>query len=140
MYTTETKLRVRYAETDKMGYCYYGNYAEYFEVARVEALRALDINYKEMEENGIMLPVLSFSIKYFKPALYDDLLTIKTTMTDIPTTRLNVIYETVNENNVVLNKAETTLVFIDMKTGKPCQAPNWFIKKIYPFFTDKKEI
>jgi acyl-CoA thioester hydrolase len=138
MYTTETKLRVRYAETDKMGYCYYGNYAEYFEVGRVEALRALGATYKEMEDNGVMLPVLSFSIKYFKPAFYDDLLTIKTTITELPTTRLHFIYETINENNVVLNKAETTLAFIDMKTGKPCHAPDWFMKKMNPFFTDKE--
>lgn len=138
MYTSEIKLRVRYAETDKMGYCYYGNYAEYFEVGRVEALRALDATYKEMEDNGIMLPVLSFSIKYFKPALYDDMLTIKTTITELPTTRLNFVYETSNENNILLNKAETTLVFIDMKSSKPCHAPKWFMEKINPYFENKK--
>lgn len=138
MYTSEIKLRVRYAETDKMGYCYYGNYAEYFEVGRVEALRALGATYKEMEDNGVMLPVLSFSIKYFKPAFYDDLLTIKTTIIELPTTRLHFTYETLSELGVVLNKAETTLAFVDMKTGKPCHAPDWFMEKINPFFVDNK--
>jgi acyl-CoA thioester hydrolase len=78
-----TEIRVRYGETDQMGYCYYGNYAQYFEVGRVETLRSLGMSYKSLEENGIMLPVLDFSINYNKPALYDDLLTIETTIVKI---------------------------------------------------------
>ena len=82
-YKNSIQLRVRYAETDQMGYCYYGNYAQYFEVGRVETLRSLGMSYKSLEENGIMLPVLDFSINYNKPALYDDLLTIETTIVKI---------------------------------------------------------
>ena len=76
MYSFKTKVRVRYAETDKMGYCYYGNYATYFEIARVEALRSLGVSYKSLEDEGVFLPVSEFNIKYLKPAYYDDELTI----------------------------------------------------------------
>ena len=97
MYTSETKVRVRYSETDMMGYCYYGNYASYFEVARVEAIRQLGFSYKKMEDDGIALPVLEFSIKYFKPAFYDDELRIETTITEIPKARIHFTYKTLNE-------------------------------------------
>ena len=93
MLNADINIRVRYAETDKMGYVYYGNYATYYEVGRVEALRKLGMSYKEMEDEGIMLPVLSFNIKYFKPAFYDDLLTIKTSITEMPNTRIKFEYE-----------------------------------------------
>lgn len=134
MYTTETQIRVRYAETDRMGYVYYGNYAAYFEVGRVESLRQLGMNYKTMEDSGVMLPVYGFSVNYFKPAFYDDLLTIKTTITEIPQTRIRFEYETYNEKGVLLNKADTTLVFIDTKTGKPCAAPKEFTEKLKRYF------
>ena len=88
MFNTETKIRVRYAETDRMGYVYYGNYATYFEVARVESLRTMGMTYKEMEDQGIILPVLEYYIKFIKPAFYDDLLTIKTTIPTLPTARI----------------------------------------------------
>ena len=78
MYKTKTNLRVRYAETDRMSYVYYGNYAIYFEVARVEAMKGIGMSYKELEDSGIIMPVLEYNIKYFKPAFYDDELTIET--------------------------------------------------------------
>ena len=134
MFTSETSLRVRYAETDRMGYVYYGNYAGYYEVGRVEALRSLGMSYREMEDSGIMLPVLSYNIKYFKPSFYDDLLTIKTTIPEIPNTRIKFLYKMYNTQGVLLNEGETTLVFVNIKTGKPCQAPADFIHKIQPFF------
>ena len=89
----EIKLRVRYSETDQMGYVYYGNYAQYFEVARVEALRSLGITYKELEEEGILLPVLEFTIRYIKPAYYDDQLTIKVRIPVLPKARIFFEYE-----------------------------------------------
>jgi acyl-CoA thioester hydrolase len=119
MIEKEIKIRVRYSETDKMGYVYYGNYASYFEVARVEMLRSLGVSYKKLEEDGVMLPVLLFSIKYFKPAYYDDELTIKTRVEKMPDTRIHFYFETFNADGEQLNKAETTLVFVDIKTGKP---------------------
>lgn len=134
MFISETTVRVRYAETDKMGYVYYGNYATYYEVGRVESLRQLGLSYKEMEDNGIMLPVLDLSIKYIKPAFYDDLLTIKTIVKEIPGMRIHFYYEVYNESGMLLNKAETTLVFINMNTNKPCLAPEFFIEKIKQYF------
>jgi len=123
MIEKEIKIRVRYGETDRMGYVYYGNYASYFEVARVEMLRSMGISYKKLEEDGVMLPVLEFKIKYFKPAYYDDELSIKIRVKKMPSVRIHFEYETYNQENVLLNKAETTLVFVDIKTGKPCEIP-----------------
>jgi acyl-CoA thioester hydrolase len=134
MYISETTIRVRYAETDKMGYVYYGNYTHYYEVGRVEALRQLGTSYKEMEDNGIMLPVYTCEIKYLKPALYDDLLVIKTTIKKLPAARITFDYEIYNQKNELLNTATTTLVFINMTSNKPCSAPDSFIEKIKKFF------
>jgi acyl-CoA thioester hydrolase len=128
MLNADINIRVRYAETDRMGYVYYGNYATYYEVGRVEALRKLGMSYKEMEDQGIMLPVLSFNINY------DDLLTIKTSITEMPNTRIKFEYECYNEKNELLNKGDTTLVFINASSNKPCMAPDWFLEKIKPFF------
>lgn len=134
MYISETKVRVRYAETDRMGYVYYGNYATYYEVGRVEALRQLGLSYKEMEDSGIMLPVLEFSIKYFKPAFYDEELTIKTIIPEVPQVRIKFLYECFNSKNILLNKGETTLVFVNTSSGRPSSAPVLFLDKIKPFF------
>ena len=134
MYSSETEIRVRYSETDKMGYAYYGNYASYFEVGRVEALRSLGLNYKELEESGIMLPVLHYSVKFYKPAFYDDLLKIRTTISTLPSVRIKFIYETFNQKGILLNEAEVTLVFIDILKNKPCAPPTEFIEKIKSFF------
>ena len=134
MFISEVKIRVRYGETDRMGYAYYGHFAEYFEVARVEALRALGINYKDVEDSGIILPVYTFSVKFFKPAYYDDMLTIKTTIKEIQQARIYFEYETYNEKKELLNKGETTLVFIDTKSNKPTSPPENFIEKIKKYF------
>lgn len=122
-----TKLRVRYGETDKMGFCYYGNYAQYFEVARVEALRELGIVYKLLEENGILLPVTEFHIRYLQPAKYDDLLEIKTSITKFQGTRIYFQYEVWNEEGILLNDAETTLVFVDANSMKPIPIPTFVL-------------
>jgi acyl-CoA thioester hydrolase len=134
MFSSEIKIRVRYAETDRMGYAYYGNYATYFEVARVEALREMGMTYKEMEDEGIILPVLEYSIKFIKPAFYDDLLTIKTVINNMPGARIRFDYETFNEKNVLLNVANTTLVFINKSNNKPCAAPVYFTEHIKKYF------
>jgi acyl-CoA thioester hydrolase len=123
MFTHESRVRVRYAETDQMGVVYYGNYATYYEVARVEALRALGISYKEIEASGVMLPVLEYKIKYIRPAKYDELLSIKVSLAKMPDTRITFTYEMFNEAGLLLNVGETTLVFVDMAKNKPCQVP-----------------
>ena len=134
MYQSETTIRVRYAETDKMGYVYYGNYAQYYEVGRVEALRQLGLSYKSIEDNGMILPVYTFNIKYFRPAYYDDLLTVKTLIKEIPVTRINFEYEILNEKYELLNKGDTTLVFINSSTNKPCSAPEILLERLKKYF------
>jgi|TARA_B110000967_G_C18865297_1_gene552363 acyl-CoA thioester hydrolase len=113
-----------------MGYVYYGNYASYFEVGRVEWLRDLGVSYKEMENNGIMLPVSNLNVTYLKPAKYDDLITIKTTLKKIPTAKIEFDFEIFNVQNELLTKGYTSLVFIDMKRNKPTRCPKYLLDKI----------
>jgi acyl-CoA thioester hydrolase len=134
MYISETHVRVRYGETDQMGYVYYGNYASYFEVARVESLRQLGMTYKELEEMGVMLPVLENKSKYLSPALYDDNLRIVTTIKEKPGVRIRFEYEIFNEANKLIHQGETLLVFINRATGRPCKPPEAFDKVLDPFF------
>ncbi|OFX20029.1 MAG: thioesterase [Bacteroidetes bacterium GWA2_31_9b] len=134
MYTSETKIRVRYGETDKMGYVYYGVYPLYFEVGRTELMREFNFPYSKIEEMGIMLPVLSLDIKYLKPAKYDDLLTIKTTLKEIPLARITFFYQIFNQNNELLNEGTTTLVFVDEKTRRPRKAPEDLLKSLTKHF------
>ncbi len=134
MYSCETIIRVRYAETDRMGYVYYGNYAAFYESGRVEALRALGLSYRDMEDKGIMLPVLSFNIKYYKPAFFDDVLIIKTSVKEMPAgTRIHFHYETRNERGVMLNEGGTSHVFL--QNGRPAAVPQEVIDKLQSFFT-----
>ena len=134
MYRSETKIRVRYAETDKMGFVYYGNYAAYYEVARVEALRSLGLTYRSMEESGIILPVLENYSKYILPALYDDLLNIVVMIRELPGTRIKFEYELYNQDNKLINLGYTTLVFVDLKTGRPMDIPAFILEMLKPFF------
>jgi len=134
MYTHDCKVRVRYGETDQMGYVYYGNYAEYYEVARVEMLRSLGMDYASMENSGVMMPVLELNCKYIKPALYDQEITIKTTIQDLPGVRIHFKYELFNEAGDLINIGATTLVFVDMAKNKPCLPPENFMEKLRGFF------
>ncbi|NVK03326.1 MAG: acyl-CoA thioesterase [Flavobacteriia bacterium] len=123
MVTIETTVRVRYSETDQMGIVYYGNYAQYYEVGRVELLRHLGMSYRELEEEGTMLPVVKLECKYIRPAKYDDALRIVTTIDEMPSTRITFKHEIFNEENVLLNQGQVTLVFVDIKSGRPRKAP-----------------
>jgi len=137
MYQSQTTVRVRYAETDQMGYVYYGFYAMYYEVARVESLRQLGLTYKEIEAMGIIMPVLENKSKYIAPARYDELLTITTTIREKPGVRIKFEYEILNEEKKVINIGETLLVFVDKKTNKPCKPPEAMEKVLEPFFRKK---
>jgi acyl-CoA thioester hydrolase len=123
----DSQIRVRYGETDQMGYCYYGNYAQYFEVGRVEALRSCGLSYKEMEANGVMLPVSDFQVKYLAPAFYDDLLRIRTKIVEIDRARIYFEYEVYNESDKLLSKATTTLVFVKKENMRPTSPPSTFL-------------
>ena len=135
MFQSTHRLRVRYAETDRMGYVYYGNYAQYFEVGRVEAMRELGTSYREIEDSGIILPVRDFQIRYYKPAYYDDEISIETIITEMPSTRLPFDYIIKNDKAEVLCKGSTTLVFVDAKSGRPMQAPDHFKARLKDFFS-----
>ena len=126
MITFSTSVRVRYGETDQMGFCYYGNYAQFLEVARVEALRTCGFSYKKLEEQGILLPVRSYSIKYISPAKYDDILTIQTTITKLEGTRIEFSYVIHTSEDVLIAKAETDLVFVSADSLKPIPMPEKF--------------
>ena len=118
-----TEIRVRYGETDRMGFCYYVNYAQFLEFARVELLRSKGVSYKELEDAGILLPVRNFSIKYIAPAKYDDVLFIKTEIVKINGSRIEFIYEMRNQKNLLIATANTELVFVNSDTMKPTQVP-----------------
>lgn len=134
MYISETTVRVRYGETDQMGYVYYGNYASYFEVARVESLRQLGMTYKELEEMDVIMPVLENKSKYLSPALYDDKLRIVTTIREKPGVRIRFEYEIFNGVDKLIHQGETLLVFVNKTSGRPCRPPVAFDKVLEPFF------
>ena len=117
MFEHQIKFRVLYSDTDKMGYMYYGQYAKYLEMGRVEALRSLGLSYKSMEENGVFLPVSDLKLKYLKPLYYDDEVSLITKVCDMPGTRIYFEYELKNPEGELTTLAETTLVFVD-RNGK----------------------
>ena len=129
IHTTHT-LRVRYAETDPMKYVYYGNYATYFEVARVELFRELGMPYEEIEQRGIWMPVSEFSIKYLKPALYDQNLEIHTYIRKIPGVRVEFEYKIYNASKQKITEAKTTLFFLESKTNKIIKCPEFLMNII----------
>lgn len=136
MYQSTTQTRVRYAETDQMGIVYYGNYAQYFEIGRVESIRQLGYTYKNMEEDGVMMPVIEMNVKYLRSARYDDLLTIKTTLKEVPTDhQITFNQEVFNEQGKLLTSGTVLLYFIDMQTRKKAKMPELLNDKLAPFFS-----
>ncbi len=126
-----TFIRVRYSETDQMGFVYYGNYAAYFEVARVEALRSLGVSYKLLEESGVLMPVKNFEIAYLKPAKYDEMIEIVTTIKEMPKSGILFEYESLNEKKEIINRAKTTLVFLDAARMRPIRVPQLIIEALH---------
>jgi len=136
MIRAETKIRVRYGETDQMGYAYYGIYAQYYEVGRVEAMRLLGFSYKEVEARGILMPVVDFTINYKRPAFYDDEITVITCLRENPQgVKIPFEYECRNSAGELLNTGKVTLVCVDKSTNKMCRMPDWFQDAMAPFFT-----
>ncbi|MFC0425569.1 acyl-CoA thioesterase [Chryseobacterium scophthalmum] len=130
MIHSKHSLRVRYAETDPMKYVYYGNYATYFELGRVELFRSIGISYDEIEKQGIWLPVSDYKIKYLKPALYDQKLEIHTFMKKNPGVRIEFEYEIYNEEGIKITEASTTLFFLNSETQKVIKCPDFLMKLI----------
>ncbi len=129
IHTTYT-LRVRYGETDPMKYVYYGNYAEYLEVARVELFRTLGISYDEFEKRGIWLPVSEYKIKYLKPAFYDEILEIHTYVRKVPGVKIEFEFEIFNDSKQKITEASTTLFFLDATTNKVSRCPDFLMELI----------
>ncbi len=130
LFQFDTKIRVRYAEADRMGYVYYGNYAMYFESARTEMLRSLGFSYREWEDSGIILPVRELQIRYLAPAFYDDLLTIRTIINEKPDVRITFHHEVYNEKGEKTCTGSLVLVFVNNETRRPTRAPKFFLKAL----------
>ena len=128
---------MRYAETDQMGYVYYGNYATYYEVGRVEALRSVGYSYREMEDSGVMMPVLENTSKFLLPGRYDENLTIKISIKEMPSVRIRFYYDIFNEDDVLIHTGETLLTFLKTDTHRPCRPPARFIALLKPYFDQK---
>jgi len=135
MYTSEFQIRVRYAETDQMDVVYYGNYAQYFEVGRVEAIRQLGLSYKNMEAGGVILPVVEFTAKYLRPAHYDDLLTIRSIIREMPVDHRLVFHQEVyNEQGRLLTAGKVVLYFLQKDTKAKIKMPAYLEEKLAPYF------
>ena len=137
MFTHEVKVRVRYAETDKMGYLYYGHYPKYYEIGRVEAMRDLGVRYLDLEEKEkIMMPVMSLNMRYVRPAYYDELLTVKTIIRRLPTQTITYNHEVYKENGDLVNGGSVKLCFVDMNTNETVNAPNSLLEKLKPYYEE----
>ena len=134
MIISETKIRVYYQDTDKMGVVYYGNYARYYEIGRTEMIRELGFTYKQMEELNILLPARSLKINYLKSAYYDDLLTIRTIIDSIPKVKFPIKTEIYNEDGELINSGEVVLAFFSALTNKPTAAPKFFTDELIRLF------
>lgn len=130
-----TNLRVRYFDTDQMGIVYYGNYARFYEIGRVETMRFIGLDYKELEDKGVGMPVYDMTTRFLRPARYDDLLTVRVTVPQMPKTRMLFQYEIFNQHGQLLNTGTTTLVFVRSDSGRPCAAPPELVDAAKPFFT-----
>jgi acyl-CoA thioester hydrolase len=135
MFISETQIRVRYAETDQMSVVYHGNYAQYFETARTESIRQLGFTYKDMEAMGIIMPVVELHTKFLRPAHYDELLTVKVILKELPSGhRIEFYQEVYNEKNVLLTVGRIVLYFMDAKTMKKTTMPQQLYEKIEEYF------
>lgn len=135
MYTHRFQKRVRYAETDQMGYLYYGNYATYYEIGRVEMLRSLGLTYKAMEEEqGILMPVMNLEIRFIRPGKYDELLTIETSLRDLPGRDIIFHMRIFNEQDELMNGGKVRLCFVDQQSNQRVNAPDYLVDVLKPFF------
>jgi len=135
MFTHSTQVRVRYGETDKMGFVYYGYYSLYYEIGRVEALRSLGLDYKSMEDQmHIFMPVVSLNVRYLRPAHYDDLLTLETSIIKWPNTSIQFDTKILNEKGDWLNQGQVVLCFLDIASRKRVDMPELLIQKLSPYF------
>lgn len=134
MYSFDYNYRVRYADIDQMGYMYYGNYAKLYEIGRVEALRSLGLRYRDLEETGIIMPVYENKSRFISPAKYDDLVTIRVIIKELPKVRIIFHYEIYDEQQTLLHTGETTLVFVRTSNNRIATCPKEIADRLLPFF------
>jgi acyl-CoA thioester hydrolase len=135
MFTSKTQIRIHYALTDQMGLVYHGHYAQFYEIGRTEALRSLGLTYKEVEALGVIMPVTEIHSRFLRPALYDDLITVTTTVKELPVHhKITFHSEIYNEKNELLNVGDVSLYFMDSKTMKRCDMPVQIKEKLTGFF------
>jgi acyl-CoA thioester hydrolase len=136
MFTTTTQVRVRYAETDQMGVVYHSNYFPYFESARAESIRELGYTYADMEKMGVIMPVVDVHCRYLRPALYDDLLSIKTTLKELPVHhKIEFHHEVFNEKQELLAVAKIILYFMEAKGMRRTAMPAQLLEKLQSYFS-----
>ncbi|RLD66326.1 MAG: acyl-CoA thioesterase [Bacteroidetes bacterium] len=126
--TSKTQYRILYADTDMMGVVYYGNYGRLYEIGRTEMIRGMGMPYIELEKSGIVMPIFSVEAKYRKVIRYDELITIETTVKEVPAVRMEFFTRIFNEDGGLAHEAKVVLVFMDMKTGRPVRAPEMLTK------------
>ena len=135
MFTSKTQIRIHYALTDQMGVVYHGHYAQFYEIGRTEALRSLGLTYKEVEALGVIMPVTEIHSRFLRPALYDDLITVITTVKELPAHhKITFHSEIYNEKDELLNVGDVSLYFMDSKTMKRCEMPLQIKEKLVDFF------
>jgi acyl-CoA thioester hydrolase len=135
MFMTETQVRVRYAETDQMGVVYHSNFFPYFETARAESIRQLGFTYADMEKMGVIMPVVDVHCRYLRPARYDDLLTIKTTLKELPAHhKIEFHHEVFNEQDELLAVGKIVLYFMEADGMKRTGMPAQLLEKLQPYF------
>ena len=135
MFTSKTQIRIHYALTDQMRVVYHGHYAQFYEIGRTEALRSLGLTYKEIEAAGVIMPVTEIHSKFIRPALYDDLITVVTTVKEMPLHHRIIFHsEIYNEQNELLNAGDVTLYFLDAKTMKRSAVPEMIRERLSKYF------
>jgi len=137
MITSENSIQIRYDEVDKMGYVYHGNYAKYYHISRTELMRNIGFSDKELESHNVILPIIELNVKYLKPVYYDDVITIKTYLRQLPDSRMTFEHEVRNVVGELINTASSTVVFVDNVTRRPMRAPDFFVDKLKTYFEDE---
>lgn len=129
-------IRVSYSDTDQMGFVHHSNYLKYYETARWNLFRHLGIPYKEIEETGTLLPVVSIEMQYLKPAFYDEKLVIETSIVSVKGAKLTLDYKILNGHHELINTATITLAFVNGHSKKPCKPSPLIQKSLQQCFTE----
>lgn len=135
MITYDAKIRVRYGETDKMGFLYHAHYVDYYDVARTEMIRSLGTSNLELENRGVMLPVVEVGLDYKNPSHYDDLLTVRVMLKEMPGVKMRFDHEVYRENGELINTGHVVLAFMNSETKRACRPPQWFLDYLAPYFS-----